>query len=399
MEPTTCPWPRGIAVLVPVYNHQSTVGLVISHLRQLGAQVWCVDDGSSDGSGAAAAEAGAEVLTQERNQGKGLALQRGFQHLAELGWRQVCTVDADGQHPAEEALALAQASAEDASAIWVGARRMPPHSPLASRLGRGLSNFWVRVACGSWPGDAQCGLRIYPLPDTLFPRFHARRYSFEVEVLVRCRWAGIPLRHREVAVIYPEDRISHFHALRDNVRTGLVFTRLVSRRMIPIPHRQLRPSAWTWRGLLTTNSTPGGLAAAAGVGAAIGVSPIVGAQTVVLVWLCWALRLNFPMALITSNISLGPLMAGWAALGIAIGHALRWGSYAPRELFIQAREQLREAKGWAEHHEVIAPLLVDWLVGSAILMPAVALLVGAPVYFLARWLQRHSRNPPHESSE
>ena len=92
-----------MAALVPVFNHAPFVGKVVSELKALGAEVFCVDDGSDDDSGAIAAAAGAKVFTQATNQGKGLALQRGFAELNALGWRQVVSVDADGQIPAAAA--------------------------------------------------------------------------------------------------------------------------------------------------------------------------------------------------------------------------------------------------------------------------------------------------------
>ncbi|TVR10397.1 MAG: DUF2062 domain-containing protein [Planctomycetota bacterium] len=385
-------WPDDCAVLVPVYNHVGSVDRVVRELIAAGARVYCVDDGSSDGSGEAAAAAGAVVFRQASNGGKGLALQRGFRELISLGWRRVCTVDADGQHPISATCTLVQAANTEPQAIWVGARRMPAHAPTTSRLGRALSNFWTRIACGTWPGDAQCGLRVYPLPEVCFPRYRAQRYSFEVEVLIRCRWAGIALRHIPVEVIYPQKRISHFSAFWDSIRTGLVFSRLIGRAALPWPQRKVHPQPWSLRRLFSTNSSPSGLAAAAALGGAMGVSPIMGIQTLIIIWLCYVLRLNMPVAVVVSNISFGPLMAVWAALSISIGHMMRWGGeYAPVELYQQVRTQFATAKNSSEHWAIIEPLIYDWLWGSLIVMPAVAALCAGIIYVLSSLVQRRAR--------
>jgi len=224
-------WPAGIAVLVPVYNHVATVAAVVAACRGLGAPfILVVDDNSTDGSGQRAG--GDRLITLTRNRGKGQALETGLGHLAEAGWRQVLTIDADLQHPPAEGLRLALAASREPSALWVGARVMP-HAPLASRAGRWVTGACSWAACGRWPLDNQTGLRVWPLPAMTALSIRARRYAFEPESLVRAVRAGIALRELPVAVEYPKDRISHFGMLRDTIRTAAVMGRLlIDRRAV-----------------------------------------------------------------------------------------------------------------------------------------------------------------------
>ena len=231
-EQSTAAWPAGMVVLVPVFNHAAMVGAVVAGARKLGAPVLVVDDGSSDGSGAAAAEAGADVITLPENQGKAAALREGMAEATRRGYCQALTADADGQHPTHEIGRLAQSAQAVTGAIHIGSRDMRT-APFISRLGRFLSNSWSWLACGAWMGDSQSGLRVYPLPDTLDLDAPADRYAYEIEVLVRAAWSGIAIRNLEVDVIYPEDRVSHFNKLRDNIRAGLVLSRLCWRRVCP----------------------------------------------------------------------------------------------------------------------------------------------------------------------
>ena len=61
-----------------------------------------VDDGSTDDTAAQAEAAGATVLIQQPNAGKGAALRRGFRYALDQGCVAIVTLDADGQHdPAE----------------------------------------------------------------------------------------------------------------------------------------------------------------------------------------------------------------------------------------------------------------------------------------------------------
>lgn len=221
-------WPAGVAVLVPVFNHARTVGRVVADCRNLGApRILAVDDGSLDGSGEHACAD--ELLRLPRNRGKGGALALGLGHLAATGWRQVLTIDADLQHPPAEALRLAQAAVAQPEALWLGVRRMP-HAPVASRAGRWLTGLGTWTACGLWPADNQTGLRVWPLPAMLGLGTRAGRYAYEPESLVRAVRAGIAVRSLEVAVDYPADRVSHFAAVGDSLRTAAILARLAAGR-------------------------------------------------------------------------------------------------------------------------------------------------------------------------
>ena len=231
-------WPAGMLALVPVYNHAHLIGPVIQGLLALGAPVLVVDDGSTDGSGEAARQAGAEVITQAENQGKASALRRGFAEAEARGYAQVLTCDADGQHPTSEVQVVADAARDQPHSIVIGRRDMGC-APLLSRIGRNLSNFGSRVLCGTWPGDSQSGLRVYPIPAVNRLQVPARRYAYEVEVLIRGVWAGLSLSPVAVQVLYPVDRVTHFRKVRDNTQATLTFFRLLGRRLLPIPHKQV----------------------------------------------------------------------------------------------------------------------------------------------------------------
>ncbi|MDA3962102.1 MAG: glycosyltransferase family 2 protein [Planctomycetota bacterium] len=228
---STQAWPTGMAVLIPVYNHKATVAKVAGEAMALGAPVLVVDDGSTDGSGDAARQAGADVLSLPHNQGKAAALRAGMHELTRRGYRQALTADADGQHPTHEIERLAH-EASDSAAIYIGARDMRC-APFSSRLGRFLSNTSSWIVSGAWMGDSQSGLRVYPLPSTTLLNAPAKRYAYEIEILVRAAWAKIPVRTLAVSVIYPKDRISHFGKMRDNISAGLVLTKLFAHRICP----------------------------------------------------------------------------------------------------------------------------------------------------------------------
>jgi hypothetical protein len=380
--------------LVPVYNHVRTVAAVAQGLAGLGAPVLVIDDGSSDGSGEAARAIGIEVLTVPVNRGKGAALRAGFAWAAERGYRQALTCDADGQHPLAEAERLA-AAARDQETIYIGSRDMA-RAPTVSRVGRWWSNLWTWIACGVWPGDSQSGLRVYPLPHSCRLPATADRYSFEVEVLIRGAWAGLHVRTLPVAVLYPADRVSHFHKLTDNWRTSCTFTRLVMRRLWPKRHERLveRPRLTLrqrMHAIFTSGLAPWPAAAACALGAGIGVAPVPGLQFGLAAFLSWRLALNMPLVLLTSNLSFGPLLGVWGALSSALGVWMRTGQ-SPIVSYhaIFSEFQARQAATHSIREQVMAitelmkTFIADWLLGSLVVVPVVALIAGALGYAVFR---------------
>ena len=224
------------AVLIPVYNHAGGVVSVIERALALDFPVWVVDDGSTDGTAAGLARIGGiTVLRHGKNRGKGAALLTGFEAMAgKADW--AVTLDADGQHDPADVSGLIRTIPPGLRPIVIGRREgmVGEDVPWTSRFGRKFSNFWVRAAGGPILCDTQSGMRIYPLPEALGLGVRARRFQFEVEILVRARWQGIPIVEAPVHVSYTPGmkRISHFRPFVDFCRNSGTFSRLIFLRII-----------------------------------------------------------------------------------------------------------------------------------------------------------------------
>ncbi len=144
----------------------------------------------------------------------------GFRALASEGFEAVVTLDADLQHPAEEAVRLARHSASQDSLI-LGIRDLrAAGAPGNSQFSNSVSNYFLSVFSGLRLDDTQCGLRRYPLPQTLTLGLRSPGYALEAEVILRAASAHWPLRQIPIRVVYPPkaERISHFHVVRDPTR-------------------------------------------------------------------------------------------------------------------------------------------------------------------------------------
>lgn len=228
-----------VALIIPLYNHEEKVAHVVREGLKLGWPVIVVDDGSTDSSvQRIEAIEGIVILRHHRNEGKGAAILTGFAAAAPLAdW--AITIDADGQHDPEDALNLIRAVPPGKRPIVIGRREgmLGPHIPWTSRFGRHFSNFWVRLSGGPAVADSQSGLRLYPLPEAMHLKVRARRFQFEVEILVRACWRGIPVLEAPVRVTYAPrgSRVSHFRPFVDFLRNTGTFSRLIFMRILIPP--------------------------------------------------------------------------------------------------------------------------------------------------------------------
>jgi glycosyltransferase involved in cell wall biosynthesis len=203
-----------LCVVIPCFNHSATLAAVARW-----AQVYCpvliVDDGSTS---PLPELPGCGVLRLDRNRGKGAALRAGFQRAAELGFSHAITLDADGQHFAEDIpkfLAVAQTRPD---ALVVGVRDFYASAcPPARRWANNVSSFWFRVETGLRLGDSQCGFRCYPLALAQRLKTRSGRYAFELEFLVRSTRLGAPIVAVPVKCVYKPEHLSrsHFRPARD----------------------------------------------------------------------------------------------------------------------------------------------------------------------------------------
>lgn len=206
-----------LLALIPAYNEAARIVPVIVGARQH-LPVLVVDDGSHDETAALAERAGAQVLRQTPNQGKGAALRAGFRRALASGYEAVITLDADGQHdPAEIPTFLRLYEATRADLI-IGARdfsQIPAVRRLANTLGR-WSFSW---AVGQPIPDNQSGYRLLTrrlMEATLASQEHG--FEFEVDMIVVCMERSYRLEWAPIRTIYagesshidPLHHIAHF---------------------------------------------------------------------------------------------------------------------------------------------------------------------------------------------
>jgi glycosyltransferase involved in cell wall biosynthesis len=161
-----------------------------------------VDDGSTDQTTAVAREAGATVVVQAPNQGKGAALRAGFRRAIAEGCEAVVTLDADGQHDPADLPAFLGTYRETQADLVIGARdfrQIPPVRRLANELGTAVFSW----AVGQHIPDNQSGYRLVSrrlMEDVLDSA--ETGFEFEVEMITTCIRAGYALEWVPIRTIY-----------------------------------------------------------------------------------------------------------------------------------------------------------------------------------------------------
>ena len=190
-----------VLALIPAFQEAERVGRVVTAaLARL--PVLVVDDGSTDGTATAAAAAGATVVIQVPNQGKGAALRAGFAWALARDVEAVVTLDADGQHDPGEIPAFLKAYRQTGADLVIGRRdfrRMPPTRRLANELGRRAMSW----AAGRDIPDNQSGYRL--LSRRLMAALESSQetgFEFEVEMITTCIRAGFALEWVPIRTIY-----------------------------------------------------------------------------------------------------------------------------------------------------------------------------------------------------
>jgi glycosyltransferase involved in cell wall biosynthesis len=205
--------PRIVAI-IPAYNESARIGPVITGAAEF-LPTLVVDDGSTDDTVVVAEAAGADVIRQTPNQGKGAALRTAFRHALANDYDAVVTLDADGQHDPAELPKFLTAYTQKQADLIIGQRRlrhMPPIRRLANYLGR-KSFSW---AIGQPIPDNQSGYRL--ISRRLLKELESGEeagFEFEMEMIVTCVRRGYILDWVPIRTIYAGETshinpVSHF---------------------------------------------------------------------------------------------------------------------------------------------------------------------------------------------
>ena len=368
-------------VIIPTYNNHQTLYKLINDVLEYTDQIVVVNDGSTDNSEEILSKFNhIGIVSYPKNKGKGYALRKGFRFAWNKGYEYAITIDSDGQHFASDLPHFVKAIDENPNAIIIGNRNMEQEGiPGKSSFGNRFSNFWFKFETGIKMPDTQSGYRLYPLKPLAKMIFFTRKYEFEIEVIVRAAWKGVNVIDVPIQIYYApkETRVSHFRPFRDFSRVSVLNTVLVIYALLIVKPfefiRKLNKKSVQefFRTQITQNKEPNiNITFAVMLGLFMGVAPIWGYQMLIAFALAHIFKLNKVIVLVTSNISIPPMIP-----------VIIFASFKAGGLFIESNK-LNLIYNSGLSLDLIKDNLVQYLVGSLVFGVILALTFGIITYIL-----------------
>jgi glycosyltransferase involved in cell wall biosynthesis len=210
-----------IAILIPCYNEELTVGMVVSDFKREipDADIYVFDNRSTDATSTKALEAGAKVVLSPRK-GKGFVVQQMFDTI-EADW--FIMVDGDATYPASHAKMLLSTAIENRVDMMVG-RRVTPAEEL-DKAYRPMHQFGNRLVCGligtafgSPIKDVFSGYRVFNRSFVKTVPLRAGGFEIEVEMTLQALSKGYKVEERDVPYgSRPEGSKSKLNTYRDGM--------------------------------------------------------------------------------------------------------------------------------------------------------------------------------------
>lgn len=308
-------------VIVPTYNNDKTLERVLTGVLTFsnGNDVIVVNDGSTDNTDAVLEKFRDRIilLKNEKNQGKGFSLRKGFAEAISRGFKNAITIDSDGQHYPDDISVMIENAQLHPGALLMGSRNMNQENvPGKSSLGNKFSNFWFWIETGQKLPDTQTGFRLYPLDELKHISLFTRKFETEIEVIVRLAWRDVKIIAVPVKVLYdPDERVSHFRPFRDFTRISILNTCLVFLTLIYFLPKRIIQYLWR-KGIITvlkeeifrSDESNFKKAASVGFGVFMGIVPIWGFQLLIGIPLAVLMRMNKVLFIAAANISIPPMI-------------------------------------------------------------------------------------------
>ena len=210
--------PQETAVLIPAYNEEKNISLLVKQVMDLGYPVIVSDDGSKDKTVEYAKRLGAEVLTTPVNRGKGAALRRGFDYFLKTSYQGLVMIDADGQHDPRELVLFREALTRESHALWIGKRMHEPKGmPFIRRATNRLMSWIISSIAGQKIPDTQCGYRAIRREALGKISLSTDRYEIESEMILEAARSGLKVGSVPIRCVYANQK-SEIRPMQDTLR-------------------------------------------------------------------------------------------------------------------------------------------------------------------------------------
>ncbi len=241
---------NSFCIIIPTYNHYQKLAKlindinIISEKTSINLPIILIDDASNDLckkelNNIKNSNNNIHLFTNQINMGKGGAVKKGILEAKKLGFTHTIQIDADYQHDINDIPKFIKASNKNPNSLICGVPIYDESVPKGRLYPRYITHFWVWVNTLSFMiKDSMCGYRIYPVEQTskLINSINiGNRMDFDIDIIVNLYWKGMNIINIKTKVIYPEDGISQFNAVKDNILISKVHTKLFFKMLPQIP--------------------------------------------------------------------------------------------------------------------------------------------------------------------
>ena len=204
--------------IIPTYNESKNIGKVLAEIKQYKIGVIVIDDGSTDATSEIANNQGAIVLNNEKNQGKGASLIRGFNYALSKGYDAVITMDGDGQHLPEDIPYFLRLAEYSDSQIFIGNRmNKTKNMPVVRVFTNRFMSWIISSIIGQSVPDTQCGYRLIKKKVLEKINLRTANYEIESEIIIKGARAGFKIEAVPIKTIYRDEK-SKINPFVDSLR-------------------------------------------------------------------------------------------------------------------------------------------------------------------------------------
>ncbi|HYD86250.1 MAG TPA: glycosyltransferase family 2 protein [Vitreimonas sp.] len=199
-----------VAVLIPAWNEQKTIGRVVKEAVGLHTRVYVVDDGSEDATSEIAAQNGASVISCSEHVGFGRALTVGIRELMRRGYDVVGTMDADGAHDPADLVGLFRHQAITKAGLVLGSRFCDPDKlhlvPSAKRAANAFAVAAFNLISSSSLSDVATGMRVLSR-EALEQCPEDPSFQWAFELIANCKLSGVSIAEHPIRVRYDSSEL------------------------------------------------------------------------------------------------------------------------------------------------------------------------------------------------
>ena len=192
-----------ILLCIPAFNEENVIGDLIKKSLKFVDHIVVCDDGSSDKTSEVAENAGAYVIRNSQNKGKGYALQSLFKYARHQDSEIIVTMDGDGQFKPDEIPKLCGPILRDDHDLVIGYRfdkndEMPKYREIGNKMLDRISNLATKLPFK----DTQSGFRAYSKNAIESITFSTEGFGADSEILINAYEKGLKITEEKVTVLY-----------------------------------------------------------------------------------------------------------------------------------------------------------------------------------------------------